>query len=190
MNPKWADDVELARRAADGEPAAVTELVIRMAPTVDGLARAACRRSLDEAPDLAQEALLACVNPVTLGRYSGRGPLSAYLRVVAHHRIVSHVRTKRWAAHMEETDLSSQWPGVLSSASPENESVGRVFADALEDALMDEPEAVELILRAKADGLTDDELARALGCPVGTVKSTWSRARRRLAAKLRAWEEQ
>ncbi len=160
-----------------------------MAPIVDGLARAACRRQPAEAPDLAQEALIACLDPDTLRGYGGRGSLRGYLRVVAHWRILSIVRTRAWSHRQHQQEFDPQWAGSATDPPVEVEAQGAAFLDALADALVDEPARVELILRAKADGMTDDELAAALDCPPGTIKSTWHRARRRLASKLGAWEQ-
>jgi RNA polymerase sigma-70 factor (ECF subfamily) len=57
----------------------------------------------------------------------------------------------------------------------------RIVNDAI--AALGEPFRTTLLLRET--GLGYEEVAKALGCPVGTVRSRLHEARRRLAAELR-----
>jgi RNA polymerase sigma factor (sigma-70 family) len=118
------------------------------------------------AEDLAQDAFSRM-----LARWGGAGNPSAYLRtavVNACFQWQRHAKVQRAKSHL-----------VASAASVE--FAGGDLADAVA-ALPDRQRAV-LVLRYYAD-LSEAEIAGALGCRPGTVKSIASRALRRLHKEI------
>jgi RNA polymerase sigma-70 factor (sigma-E family) len=105
------------------------------------------------------------------------GPPEAYARRALTHAAVNRWRTRR---RRPELPLLDTDPGA---ADPGDRTAAVDLRDALVRALLTLPprQRAVLVLRY-LDDLPDEEVARALGCSAGTVKSQASRA----LAKLRA----
>lgn len=113
-----------------------------------------------------------------------RGQLLSWLLGVAHHRAVDRLRRRRLELrHSADGRLAL---GVGSSVDPEDELLKSIRGEAIRQALERLPVAQrEAVLLAYMRGMTQVEIARALGEPLGTVKT-----RLRLAIqKLRASAE-
>jgi RNA polymerase sigma factor (sigma-70 family) len=185
-------DLRRAARAAEGDADAIRTIVAELGPVVLRIARNSCYRRPGDVDDLAQEALIMCVKPQTLRSYAGHGPLPAFLQIVAQRRVIAITRTRR---HRQESDpidsTTNGWSNRVKDRAPGPAELTQnaAFAQALEEALQGESELVELIARARQQGFSDAELGKILGIPPGTVRVTWHRARRRLAARLADWSD-
>jgi RNA polymerase sigma-70 factor, ECF subfamily len=86
--------------------------------------------------------------------------------------------------------LSPELAERLAQTDPEALIVGRELKRRLERAIQELPEALReaVVLREMAE-MSYDEMARVMGCPVGTVKSRLNAARRRLRAVALEWLE-
>ena len=77
-------------------------------------------------------------------------------------------------------------PEAIDTEDPERLMAGRQIAETVARAMQEMPaterSAIEL---RELEGRSYDEIAAALGCPVGTVRSRIFRARERIAAALR-----
>jgi RNA polymerase sigma-70 factor, ECF subfamily len=113
-----------------------------------------------------------------------RGPLLSWLLGVAHHRAVDRLRRRR--LELRHTAEGRPEHDRDSSVDPEDELIKSVRGQAIQRALERLPVAQrEAVLLAYMRGMTQVEIARALGEPLGTVKT-----RLRLALqKLRASAE-
>ena len=98
---------------------------------------------------------------------SARGSLSSWLLVMARNRSIDRVR-RRTPFKEEEVAESLHGPGLdLESAAAQNEMAVRVRA-----ALRALPEAQRLAMElAYFEGLTQSEIAKRTGDPLGTVKT-------------------
>ena len=94
--------------------------------------------------------------------------------------IASNLLRRHWRS--EHRRLSAYARAVERTDAPVRGRVSDELIAALDALSKDERET--LFLYALAD-LSYDEIAAALGCPVGTVRSRLSRARGRLRAELR-----
>ncbi|MBI1179643.1 MAG: sigma-70 family RNA polymerase sigma factor [Alphaproteobacteria bacterium] len=131
-------------------------------------ARFLCR-DVAEADDLVQETLERAI--AHAGQFRPGGDLRVWLFAILHNAFVSGRRA--YARRRTETsmDLAS---AVSVSATQESRAELQRVLSAI-DRLPDERRRVLLLVAV--EGLTTDEVAVALGLPVGTVRSRLARAR-------------
>ena len=148
----------------------VARLYQRWLPRVRGIAERILGDAA-EAEDVAQEAFLE------LWRHRGESdvPSGTRLAVVARSRALDRLRHRRVAANAQRELVVCE---IDAGAGP---SARRWFTEAL-DLLPDrQRRAIEL---AYAGGLTQADIARELGEPLGTVKTRIRLGLRRLASLL------
>jgi len=146
--------------------------------------RGLCRLAtllLDD-PDLAEEAVQEAFVRTFAGwwRIRRQDRVEAYLRAA----VVNQCRTRGRRRGREQLGNRRAWATVAEgSPSREIETAGEVLAvlGAVRELPMRQREAI--VLHYYAD-LPEAQVARAMGCTVGTVKSQLSKARASLAARL------
>jgi len=159
------DDRELIDRAQAGEVSAFERLARQHATR---LWRSALALGHDRqaAEDLVQETLLEAWR--SLVRFDGRCRFSTWLYGILRHRFLKARRRRRAAqastSEVLDGDSSAPSPERLAEASEDARRVRRAVASLPEEHRL----VVELRFFA---GATLDEIAAALGCPLGTVKS-------------------
>jgi RNA polymerase sigma-70 factor (ECF subfamily) len=174
------DDAALMARVAGGDREAFALLVDRHK---DGLVSYLARLtgSRDRGEDLAQEAFLRLFRAA--GRYHERGHLTAFLYRIATNLVRSEARReRRWCRMVPE--LSRPRPEAAEPRGPR-----RLLERELQGRLAEAVAALPLPLRAplvlyEIEEWPQREIARALGCREGTVKSRLFRARARLREAL------
>ncbi len=159
---------DLVRRAQTGDPAAFQRLAEGQAETLLPCALTLCR-DRQWAEDLVQETLVEAWR--SLGRFDGRCRFSTWLYGILRHRFLKGIR-RRGSAALAPLDATSaellvQLEPTPSSAAERAEDAFRVQRAVA--ALPDEQRVV-VELRFFA-GARLDEIAAAVGCPLGTVKS-------------------
>ena len=183
MEGRPLDDIALVERARNGDVNAYEELVqhyqelaFRVAYQVTGDAA--------DAEDAAQEAFVNAY--YALGRFRPGAPFKPWLcRVVANE-----ARNRRTSAQrrtvLAQRALVAQSSGD-SAQSPEDAAEASEFRSTVVTALRRLREDDRLILAYRLFfDLSEAEMAEALDCPRGTVKSRLSRALTRLRAVLPA----
>jgi RNA polymerase sigma-70 factor (ECF subfamily) len=176
-----AADLRAARAAAARDQRVLRELLGRLTPRLRS-ASWNLGGAAHDPQDLVQEALLRITSADVLGRYRGEGPLDGYLLAVGVRAMISAARRTR--TERERSFLTDE---------PEQHAAGRddpgpagLSAD-MRRALLTLPErARSVVLLVAVGDLGYAEVATALGMEVGTVKSTYSRARSTLRAALPA----
>jgi len=145
-----------------------------------------------DAEDLVQETYLRAYR--TFDNFERGTNARAWLLTIlysidANRRRRSHREPEAWPddeleARAARTGSGTDWQAApLAAATAGEWGAGETVGAALGRL----PEPFRLaVLAVDLEGLTYEEAAAALDCPVGTVRSRLSRARRRLAAELAA----
>lgn len=167
------DDLDaLALRAAEGDRAALEELLIEIQPRV----RRICGRMLlypEDAEEAAQDALLLVATKVHT--FAGRSRFTTWLHAVASNSARSTYRSLKRRAVEHATDE------LPHRADPRTTSViagSRLdLLEALDMLGVDHPELVEPLVLRDVQQLEYADIARLLDIPLGTVKSRIHAAR-------------
>ncbi len=134
----------------------------------------------DEWPDLVQEVLLVVIKVAREGKIQNREASFAYIRTVAHHKFVDHLRR-----HLRRSeDQSLPWGDTTRAEGFEAESGGapeeildlRLAMEKLSDRQR------TIVAGVYGEGKTYEQVAQETGTPLGTLK----RHLRDGLAKLRA----
>ena len=169
------EDRVLALRLCSGDDSALTEVFDRHGGLVFGLARRVTGNPA-MAEDVVQEVFSELWSQPA--RYDpDRGTLRAYLGTMTHRRAVDALRS---AARRQAREERAELPWTPVTNDSDAAASAAVVRQAIERLPIEQRRTVELTFW---QGMTNHEVAQALGVPEGTVKS-----RLRLAeAKLRGW---
>lgn len=182
-----SDDGDLIRRLQQGDRQAFETLLDRFEARVYRLALSYTGSAAD-AEDVTQEAFLGMHR--SIGQFRGQAALSTWVyRVALNHCLQFRRRRRLPTVALDETgDLPSARPEDDPVRSAERADLKSEVARAMRDLTDVQREVVEL---HELHGLTYGECARALGVPVGTVKSRLANAfvRLRVGLKRDAGEE-
>jgi len=178
-------DDALLKRAAKGDERAFTELYRRhQAP----LYRFAVRMTGSSwaAEEIVQDVFMMLVREPK--KYDpDRGTLGAFLYGVTRNRIMKHLeRTPRDFSLDDAGDACREsHPQLHEQMTPARWAELRERREQVRAAVMDLPsEFREAIVLCELEEMSYDEAARALDCPVGTIRSRLHRGRALLLAKL------
>ena len=160
------DECGLIARAQAGEAIAFERLARRHAASLWRCAMALGKDS-HWAEDLAQETLVEAWR--SLARFDGRCRFSTWLYGILRHRFLKG-RRKQDAARLSASDALGQEP--CPARSPDRSAEASEDAQRVRQAVASLPEEHRLVIELRFfAGATLDEIAAALGCPLGTVKS-------------------
>lgn len=166
MNTQEETERDLIHRAQAGEVAAFEQLARRHAARLWRCALALGRDG-HWAEDLAQETLVEAWK--SLRRFDGRCQFSTWLYGVLRHRFLKGWRRQQAAKHAASDGL-----GRMPSAAraPERDAELSEDTNRIHQALADLPDEHRQVIELRFfAGAKLDEIAAALDCPIGTVKS-------------------
>jgi len=179
-------DTELiARVLANDDRHAFGELVRQHQSAVRGFLRRLTGGQQALADDLAQETFLEAYR--SLSRFHGESTFATWLHGIAYNRFRSSRRRQRETVEWTgETEPANATPGGETSTPAASATVDlqQDLAVALARLSTDEQSAIHLCY---VEGLTHEEAAGVLGCPLGTLKTHVLRAKDKLRAFLGAW---
>lgn len=178
--------LDLLERAKAGDPHALDALIARYLPRLRRWAHGrlpSWARDLADTQDLVQETVFRAFTQVGRFEVRGEGALQAYLRQALINRIRSEMR--RVGRRPEATALDTQ--AEDAGPSPLEAAIGREAVERYESALSRlRPEDREAIIGRLELGLTNEELADALGKPTANAaRMAVERALLRLAKEMR-----
>lgn len=156
--------------ALEGDDVAVAHLVRATQPLVWRLCSALGTRGTEE--DLVQETYLRAFGSLT--SFRGDSPFQGWLLSIARRVCADDVRRRIRSRRLE--DRLTRFPQDVAAPAPE-------YVHHLISTLDDDRR--EAFVMTQVMGLSYDEAAQLLDCPVGTVRSRVSRARAQLAATVR-----
>jgi RNA polymerase sigma-70 factor (ECF subfamily) len=135
------------------------------------------------AEDLLQEVFVAAWN--SAGRFRGDAKVRTWLFHIAHNKSVSWLRRHRKHTTLEDLDE------MVGSGDPENQMLetwrNTQMRCALDKLSPQHRAVVELAFYYE---LSYNEIAKIVGCPVGTVKSRMNHARRYLSIMLQEFSRE
>ncbi len=179
------DDNALVRRMAAGDESALGLLYDRWSPLLHSVARRIVTDP-DDAEEVVEEAFWQAWRQA--GRYeAGRGGVSTWLTMIVRSRALDRVRARgrireeRWAELPEPSPGESESVPVAPDASAEQDEQRRLIAAAVAQLPAEQRETVEL---AYFRGLSQSEIAAALGQPLGTIKTRARLALQKLRESL------
>lgn len=182
-------DQLLVERAQHGEKAAFELLVAKYQRK---LVRLLSRfiRDPTEVEDVAQEAFIKAYR--ALPSFRGDSAFYTWLYRIGINTAKNYlVAMGRRAPTVSETESgngegSEESGQVPDYNTPENELMSRQIAETVNKAVDDLPEELRTAITLRElEGLSYEEIASIMNCPIGTVRSRIFRAREAIAEKLR-----
>ena len=184
-------DLDLVQRVKNGDREAFNLLVLKYQRKVSRLVGRLVRNP-DEADDVVQDAFIKAYR--ALPQFRGDSAFYTWLYRIAVNTAKNHLvsQGKRPISLSELTSNDSdeesfELPVVTTdNNTPEAELMSRQVAEAVNRAVLALPEELRTALSLREiDGLSYEEIAEAMNCPIGTVRSRIFRAREAVAAELR-----
>jgi len=182
-------DAELVARVQRGEKRAFDLLVLKYQRKILRLL-ARMIRDPGDLEDVAQEAFIKAYR--ALPNFRGDSAFYTWLYRIAINAArnwqASHSRHQHTVSTLESPDGETFSPmDTLSDiATPESLLTSREIVDAVNAAMDDLPaELRSAIALREIEGMSYEDIAHTLGCPIGTVRSRIFRAREAIALRLR-----
>ena len=173
------DPEELARRAADGDRAALDELLRVIEPRVlRQVSRFLPYRQ--DAEEATQDVLLKVATRI--GTFEGRSKFSTWLYEVTANQARQTYRSLRRRAAESTTDVPVERPDPRTTSVIAGSRLD--LLDALERLETEHPDLVRAFVLRDLSDLEYADIARLLDVPVGTVKARIHHARRYVRESL------
>ena len=180
-------DQKLVQRAQRGDLRAFDLLVLKYQGRISALVS---RYISDpgEVEDVTQEAFIKAYR--ALERFRGDSAFYTWLyRIAANaakNYLVAKGRRPRSDASIEDAEAFDEFGLSSDSGSPEAIAMGNELVSVVDAAMQALPEELRAALTLRElEGLSYDDIAEVLGCPVGTVRSRIFRAREAIDERVR-----
>ena len=182
MGGRPLEDSELVERARRGDVHAYEELVRRYQDLA--MRTAYVIAGADDAPDAVQEAFVKAYR--FLGRFRADAPFRPWLLRIVANEAINRRRAGRRQATLAVRAAEGR-PADYGVPSPERAALEQEQHRLLVRAMNDLREEDRLVIAYRYwFDLSEAEMAEALGCARGTVKSRLSRSLARLRKRLEA----
>ena len=180
-------DQQLVQRSQRGDLRAFDLLVLKYQGRIAALVSRYVSDA-GEVEDVTQEAFIKAYR--ALGKFRGESAFYTWLYRIAANAAKNHLVAKRRRPGADATIEDAEGfdeGGLLSeSASPEALAMGEELAEVVECALNELPAELKAALMLREfDGLSYDDIADVLECPVGTVRSRIFRAREAIDQRVK-----
>lgn len=176
-----ATDFELAQSAAGGDMAAFEEIYQRHHRRVYSI----CLRMLQnayEAEDLTQDVFIQLYRKI--GSFRGDSAFTTWLHRMTVNQVLMHFRKR--TVKFEKTTEEGETPVQIVSGTENPFKMPIVDKIALENAIDQLPAGYKnVFMLHDVEGFEHEEVAKILGCSVGTSKSQLHKARLKLQKLLK-----
>jgi RNA polymerase sigma-70 factor (ECF subfamily) len=142
-----------------------------------------------EAMDVAQESFIKAYN--AMPSFRGDSAFYTWLYRIAINTAKNYlVAARRRPASLEfditETEAFEPFANLRDGDTPEHLLLTEEISNTIEKAIADLPDELRTaILLREVDGMTYEEIAQSMECPVGTVRSRIFRAREAIDKRIR-----
>lgn len=176
-----AKDFDLTKVAANGDMAAFEEIYKRHHRRVYSI----CLRMLSsptEAEDLTQDVFIQLYRKI--GSFRGDSAFTTWLHRMTVNQVLMHFRKR--AVKYEKTTEEGETPEQMVAGTANPERMRIVDKIALDNAIAELPNGYKnVFVLHDVEGFEHEEVARILGCSVGTSKSQLHKARLKLQKLLK-----
>ena len=186
-----ADDQRLVERVQGGDKRAFDVLVLKYQHRIVKLVMRYVRDQ-SEALDVTQEAFIKAYRAIP--KFRGDSAFYTWLYRIAINTAKNHIvamkrRPMEYDLDLQESGGYETHAQLRDTDSPERVAQREELRESLQAAIDTLPEELRVaILLREIDGLSYEEIARAMDCPVGTVRSRIFRARDALDKAIRTYE--
>lgn len=186
-------DAQLVERAKGGDPKAFEMLVVKYQRRIERLI-ARMVRDVDLVEDIAQESFIRAYR--ALPQFRGDSAFYTWLyRIAVNTAKKALVDLKRdplvtesaRASMNDDEDETSRVERELTDGeTPEAVLASKEIAQAVNAAMDALPEELRMAISLREmEGLSYEEIAQALDCPIGTVRSRIFRAREAISSRIK-----
>jgi RNA polymerase sigma-70 factor, ECF subfamily len=191
-SPERELDHELVRRVQRGDSAAFDLLVRKYQHRIAGLIG---RYIADwsECQDVAQETFLRAYR--ALGNFRGDAQFYTWLHRIAvntakNHLVAHNRRPPTDDIDVEDAEQYASGMRLRDNDTPERELMRQQLEQTVMRAVEALPEELRVAITLReVDGLSYEEIAQRMDCPIGTVRSRIFRAREAIDAEMRPLTE-
>lgn len=182
-------DEELVRRVQRGDKKAFDLLVLKYQNRIIQLINRYVRDPY-EAQDIAQETFIKAYR--ALGSFRGDSAFYTWIYRIAINTAKNHLaaRSRRPTDDEIEVEVAEQFESENSlrdQETPEGVLLSEELGQTIQLALEELPNELRTAITLREmDGLSYDEIAEVMECPVGTVRSRIFRAREAIDKKIRS----
>ncbi len=180
-------DEDLVLRVQQGDKSAFDLLVIKYQHKIIQLVNRYVKDP-SEAQDVAQEAFIKAYR--ALGNFRGDSAFYTWLYRIAINTAKNYLvsrsrRSSDYEVDVQDAEAIENAPQLQGMETPERLLLNQEIIDTIKTAIDKLPEEMRtaIILR-EFDGMSYEEIAEAMDCPVGTVRSRLFRAREAIDNKL------
>jgi RNA polymerase sigma-70 factor (ECF subfamily) len=182
------EDRTLARRVASGDKAAFDSLVLRHKDRVFNL----CYRLLgdyEEANDSAQETFIKVYGSLKKFRFESAFYTWLYriaTNTAKNHLVAARRRPLDYNLDLQDPDQYEMHGKLKTEDTPEGNLLSEEIRETVNRAIEGLPEDLRTaIMLRELEGMSYEEIATTMECPVGTVRSRIFRAREAIDKRLR-----
>lgn len=181
-------DQQLVAKVQGGDSRAFDVLVLKYQHKIFGLISRYVRDS-DEVQDVAQEAFIKAYR--ALPRFRGDSAFYTWLYRIAINTAKNHLVSRSRRPPGSDVDIEDaeyyEGGGALRDLeNPENALFGNELKAVVEQSLNELPDDLRTAVTLREfDGLSYEDIAEIMDCPIGTVRSRIFRAREAIDTRVR-----
>ena len=183
-----ADDWQLVQRVQGGDKTAFDVLVLKYQHKIVKLVMRYVQDP-SESLDVAQEAFIKAYK--ALPNFRGESAFYTWLYRIAINTAKNYLVARKRRPLDYDVDLQDptqyeMQARVSDIATPEGHALGEEVREVVAEAVEKLPEDLRMaIVLREIEGMSYEEIAQAMDCPVGTVRSRIFRAREAIDSRLR-----